>query len=337
MQAILFEAPGQVTLRDVPDPSPPPGWARIRVHAAAICRTDFDVLSGTIAAVYPLTPGHEWSGVVDRVGSSGGERWLGRRVTGDNEVGCLVCPYCRRGEWRRCPEYRQIGFALPGAYAEYLLAPVSQLHELGADVSFEQGAILEPLGVGLAVARMAETHVGTTAVILGAGPIGLSCLAALKASGAARILVLERRAARATLARQWGARAVFESSSELASAAGALHPEGTDLVVDATGDPALLDFGAGLARFGGTFVLAGYFGGAGACWRPDAVHERNVRVLGAGNNAGFTGAAARAAADGILRTETMITHRYRLEEYAAALSLQSLAAESYIKGVFLFP
>ena len=250
MKAIQFEQPGAVRLMETSTPEPPAGWARIRTAAAAICMTDLEVLRGRIAAHFPLIPGHEWSGEVERVGSAADEAWLRRRVTGDNEITCLQCRYCRRGEWRRCSQYRQIGFAAPGAYAEFLLAPVRNLHALVDSVSFEQGALLEPLGVGLAVAAMSGIRVGATVAVLGAGPIGLNCLAAARASGARRILCLDRRTGRLELARSWGAAGVFEEPEALRAAAAELHPWGTDVVVDATGAPDLLNFGAGLARFG---------------------------------------------------------------------------------------
>jgi len=335
MKAIQIEKPGVVTLAEVPDPEPRPGWARVRIRVAAVCVTDFEVLRGAIAASYPVIPGHEWSGVVDRVGSASDESWLGRRVTADNEITCLACRYCRRGEWRRCPEYRQIGFAAPGAWAEYLLAPVCNLHHLPESLSFEQGALLEPLGVGLAVAAMAGLRVGSTVVILGAGPIGLNCLAAARASGARRVLCLDRRPKRLELARSWGAIETFEGPDELRRAAAELHPHGTDVVIDATGCPELLGLGLRLARFGGVLVLAGYFGGAETAVTPDVVHERNVRVLGAGNNSGFTETAALAAGDGLLRTDGMITHRFRLEDYRTALSPEQVEEPGYIKGIFI--
>jgi threonine dehydrogenase-like Zn-dependent dehydrogenase len=336
MQAIQFENPGVIRLIEVPAPSPPPGWARIHTRAAAICMTDMEVLRGGIAARYPLIPGHEWAGVVDRVGSAADEGWLTRRVTGDNEITCLECRYCRRGEWRRCPQYRQIGFAAPGAYAECLLAPVRNLHPLAESVSFEQGALLEPLGVGLAVAAMSGVRVGSTVAVLGAGPIGLNCLAAAKTSGARRILCLDRRAFRLEVARSWGAAAVFEEPAALEAVARELHPWGTDVVIEATGHPDLLNLGAALARFGGTLALAGYFGGCRVAVAPDLVHERNLRVLGAGNNAGFTETAAAVVGDGLLRTESMITHRFRVEDYDAALSPDTHRAAGYVKGVFVF-
>lgn len=336
MKAICCERPNGIRLESRPDPEPPGGWARVRVKAAGICSTDFDVIEGRIEAAYPVTPGHEWSGVVDRVGSPSDERWVGQRVTGGNEVGCLECAFCRSGEWRRCAEYKQIGFALPGAYAQYLLVPARNLHRIDDSLSFEQACILEPLGVGLAVARLADAHVGATVAILGAGPIGLNCLAALRASGCIRILCLDQRSDRLGLARSWGAWQVFDRVEDLEEGARRAHPRGTDIVVEATGAPELLEPGMSLVRFGGRLVLAGYFRKSRVALPPDAVHERNVAVIGAGNNAGYVGVAAEAAAAGVICTEAMITHRFALEEYAAALDPCSAARPGYIKGVFLF-
>lgn len=334
MKALLAQRPGVVELVNIEDPMPGPGWARVHVRAAGICMTDFEVLGGTIDVRYPLIPGHEWSGIVDAVGDTSDQAWIGRKVTGDNEITCLECVYCRRGEWRRCPQYRQIGFQSPGAYAEYLLVPIRNLHALPKDVSFEQGALLEPLGVGLAVAKMAQARAGSTAAILGAGPIGLNCLAALKASGAIRILCLDLRKFRLELAQSWGATAACSDPSDLAAAAARWHPEGTDIVVDATGSVEMVRFGISRVRFGGTFVLAGFCGHKSIEIQPDTIHERNLRVLGAGNNSGFTAVATQCATAGILKTESMITHHYRLEDYRSALSRDAVTMREYVKGVF---
>ena len=191
------------------------------------------------------------------------------------------------------------------------MVPVRNLHEISDSVSFEQAALVEPLAVALAIAAMAKPRIASTVAILGAGPIGLNCLAAFKASGATRILCLDLRARRLDLARSWGATATFSNADELARAAAQLHPEGTDIVIDATGNEEVIRFGIALTRFGGTLVLAGYCEGKTMELKPDAVHLRDVRVLGAGNVWGFTGDAARCVADGLICTEQMITHRYR--------------------------
>ncbi len=336
MKAIRFEGPGQVALVEFPDPSPLAGWARIRTRAAALCMTDFELLRGRHAVEYPLTPGHEYCGVVDRVGSPADERWMGRRVVADNEITCLKCGFCRRGEWRRCPEYRQIGFGPSGGYAEYVLAPVHNLHPLAESISDEQGALLEPLGVGIAVASLAGARLGLTATILGMGPIGLNCLAVLKASGARRILCLDKQPARLALAKSWGALEVTADAEELKALSARLHPEGTDIVIEASGYHPLITLGVSLTRFGGSLVLAGFCKHEKLRFEPDAVQGPNIRVIGAGNNAGFIEPAALSVADGVLHTEGMITHRFRLEDYRRAFSDEQAAAPDYIKGVFTF-
>jgi len=336
MRAIRFEQPGKVSLAEIPDPVPMAGWARIRIQVAAICMTDFELLRGRHTVEYPLTPGHEYCGVVDQVGLPSDEAWVGRKVVADNEITCLKCGFCRRGEWRRCPEYRQIGFGPPGGYAEYVLAPVHNLHPLADTISFEQGALLEPLGVGIAVASIAGARLGSTATILGMGPIGLNCLAVLKASGARRILCLERQPKRLALAKSWGAWEVTDDPEHLKDLTKELHREGTDIVIEATGYAPLIPLGVSLARFGGSLVLAGFCKHEALPFAPDSVQGPNLRVLGAGNNAGFIEPAAQAVGDGVLSTEGMITHRFRLDDFRQAFSDEQVAASDYIKGIFVF-
>ncbi len=336
MKAILFEQPGKMSLAEFPDPEPVAGWARIRVRAAAICMTDFELLRGRLTVEYPLTPGHEYCGVVDQVGSPSDEAWVGRKVVADNEITCLKCGFCRRGEWRRCPEYRQIGFGPSGGYAEYVVAPIHNLHPLPDSISFEQGALLEPLGVGIAVASIAGAHLGSTATILGMGPIGLNCLAVLKASGARRILCLDKQPKRLALAKSWGAQEVTEDAEHLKALAKTLHPEGTDIVIEASGHLPLVPLGISLTRFGGSFVLAGYCKFEALPFAPDSVQGPNIRMLGAGNNCGFIEPAALAVGDGVLSTEGMITHRFRLEDFRQVFSDEQVTARDYIKGVFVF-
>jgi D-arabinitol dehydrogenase (NADP+) len=336
MRAIRFNQPGKVSLAEFPDPKPVAGWARIRIRAAAICMTDFELLRGRHAVKYPLIPGHEYCGVVDQVGSPTDDSWLGRKVVADNEITCLKCGYCRRGEWRRCAKYRQIGFGPPGGYAEYVLAPVHNLHPLADTISFEQGALLEPLGVGIAVASIAGARLGSTATILGMGPIGLNCLAVLRASGARRILCLDKLPRRLALAKFWGAWEVTDDPEHLKELTRELHPEGTDIVIEASGHHPLIPLGISLTRFGGSMVLAGFCKHEALPFAPDTVQGSNIRVLGAGNNAGFIEPAALAVGDGVLSTEGMITHRFGLDDFRQAFSEEQVTARDYIKGVFVF-
>ena len=118
MKAVVIKEPGKVSLEQVEIPQPQSDFVRIKVKAAAICATDLEVLDGNIAANYPLTPGHEWSGIVDAVGSEKDAHWLGKRVIGSSDVACLTCEACRSGNWRYCKDFEEIGFKRNGAYAE---------------------------------------------------------------------------------------------------------------------------------------------------------------------------------------------------------------------------
>lgn len=335
MRSIRFEGQGKLTLMEFPDPEPQPGWARMKVKAAAVCMTDFELLWGRHTITYPITPGHEYCGIIDKVGASVDDSWLGQRVVADNEVCCLACSFCRKGEWRRCRKYQQIGFGPPGGYADFVLVPIQNLHPLADSISFQQGAILEPLGVGMAVASIGGAKLGTTAIILGMGPIGLNCLAVLKASGARRILCLDTRRERLELAKSWGAWETTEDAGHLKELAEKHHPEGTDLVIEASGYSGLVPLGINLTRFGGSLVLAGFCKNESLPIAPDLIQNPNKRILGAGNNAGFIEPASLAVTDGVLRTEGMISHRFRLEDFRQVFSPDQVAACDFVKGVFV--
>ena len=157
----------------------------------------------------------------------------------------------------------------------------------------------------------------------------------MKASGAIRILCLDLRKFRLEFARSCGAAEVYSDPGDLAAAAARLHPEGTDIVVDTTGDLEILRAGIAMTCFGGAFVPAGFCRHKSMEIEPDTIQLRNLRVLGAGCNSGFTGVAARCVSAGTLLTEPMITHHYRLEDYQSALSRDTVATEGYIKGIFI--
>jgi threonine dehydrogenase-like Zn-dependent dehydrogenase len=115
-----------------------------------------------------------------------------------------------------------------------------------------------------------------------------------------------------------------------------LHPEGTDIVIEASGYHPLIPLGVSLTQFGGSLVLAGFCKHEQMSFEPDSVQGPNIRVLGAGNNAGFIEPAALAAGDGVLHTEGMITHRFRLDDFRQAFSDEQVTASDYVKGVFVF-
>ena len=335
MKAVVIEKPGVGVMKEVPIPVPPPGFARVKVAAAAVCATDLEVLTGRIPANYPLTPGHEWSGVVDAVGSSEDEHWIGKRVIGSNDVVCLKCDACRSGNWRYCTEFEEIGFKRDGAYAEYIIVPAYGLCELEDHVSFEEAALCEPLGVALGTLEKANAKFAETCLIVGAGSIGLCMLAVAKAMGMRRIVVCATSKKRLGIAEQMGAYATIATSEcDLEAEMKKIHPGGTDVVIDATGIESCIQQCLRLARKGGRVLLAGYGRGKIMNIRMDDVHINNLQVIGAGNNWNMHKLAATLMADGVIDLKPLVTNVMPLDNYQEALEMAENRPLGFVKAVF---
>ena len=336
MKAIIVEKPGSAVLKEVDMPTPPAGFARIKVKAAAICATDLEILSGAIPANYPITPGHEWSGVVDAVGSPEDEAWIGKDVIGSSDVVCLKCEACRSGNWRYCESFEEIGFKRNGAYAEYMLAPVYGLVEKPENVSFANASLCEPLGVALGTLKKAHAKSSQTLLIIGAGSIGLCVLAAAKNMGLKKIVVCARSKNSLDIAEQMGAYATVATKEEdLEEAMRRLHPEGTDLVVDATGAEECIQQSLRILKKGGTLALAGYGKGKMMNIRMDDIHIKNLKVIGAGNNWNMHKTAISLMSDGAVDLSCFVTETIKLEEFEKGLDLAKTKPEGFVKAVFV--
>ena len=335
MKSVVIEKPGVVSLKQVEIPEPQPGFVRIKVMAAAICATDLEVLDGNIPANYPLTPGHEWSGIVDAVGSEEDAHWIGKRVIGSSDIACLKCEACRSGNWRYCKDFEEIGFRRNGAYAEYALFPAYGLVELPENFSFAHGALCEPLGVALGTLEKADAKCGQTCLIYGAGSIGLCMLAAAKAMGMKKIVVVATTKKRLKIAEKLGAyRTVATREEDIMEVMKEVHPGGTDVVIDATGIEECIQQSLKLARKGGTVALAGYGRGKVMSIRIDDILVNNLRLVGAGNNWNQHKKAVNLMADGSVDIECFVTNKISLEEFETGLELARKRPEGFVKAVF---
>lgn len=337
MKAVVIQKPGVVSLEQVNIPEPPAGFVRVKVKAAAICATDLEVLDGNIPANYPLIPGHEWSGIVDAAGSKEDESWIGKRVIGSNDVVCLKCEACRSGEWRYCKDFEEIGFRRNGAYAEYVIVPAYGLCELPENVSFIHGALCEPLGVALGTLEKAGAKFGDTCLIMGAGSIGLCILAAAKAMGMKKIVVCATTRKRLSIAEKMGAfYTIATKEQDVMEEMKKIHPNGTDVVIDATGIEECIQKCLKLARKGGTVALAGYGRGKVMSIRIDDIHINNLRVIGAGNNWNQHKKAVALMADGLVDIEHFATDLIPLEDFEKGLELARKRPEGFLKAVFCY-
>ncbi|MDD2355414.1 MAG: alcohol dehydrogenase catalytic domain-containing protein [Lachnospiraceae bacterium] len=336
MKAVRIEAPGIIHMVEAPIPEPEEGFARVKVEACAVCATDLEIIDGRIPANYPLIPGHEWSGIVDAVGSDEDASWIGKAVIGSNDVVCLKCDACRSGNWRYCKNFEEIGFKRNGAYAEYVIVPCYGLAEKPDDIPFEEAALCEPLGVALGAMQKADAKFGNTMMIMGSGSIGLCMLAVGKAMGMRRITVCARSEGRLGIAKQMGAYATIATENkDLEAEIAKIHPDGTDVIVDATGIESCIQSCLRICTKGGTVVLAGYGRGKMMNIRMDDIHIKNLRVIGAGNNWNMHKKAISLMEDGLIDLNPMISRRLPLEDFESAIEMARKRPEGFVKAVFV--
>ncbi|MDI3542576.1 MAG: L-iditol 2-dehydrogenase [Candidatus Atribacteria bacterium] len=190
MWALLQEnlEKNSISLREVEEPQPGIGEVKIRVRAAGICGTD---IHGISSLNPPVILGHEFSGEVVEIGQEVKRIKVGDRVTSETTIyRCGVCPYCREGFFNLCPERKGIGSGANGSFAEYIVVPEFAVHVLPEKLSFEEGAVLEPLACATR-GVLEQTRIGGNdkVVVLGPGPLGILVSWVAKTRGASVILV----------------------------------------------------------------------------------------------------------------------------------------------------
>jgi threonine dehydrogenase-like Zn-dependent dehydrogenase len=215
MRAFVVEAPGRGSVVQVPRPDPGHGEAVVAVRRVGVCGTDAEFFRGTQpylasgAAHYPIRLGHEWSGVVCRIGPGVDPTWLGARVTGDTMLGCGHCTFCGTGRQHVCPDRFEIGVrgGWPGALADELPVPVRALHRLPDTMSYQVGALVEPASMALRAVEAVAAKPDDRILVWGLGAIGLLAVGFAAAAGA-RVHAVGRGQSGVELARQLGAQMV---------------------------------------------------------------------------------------------------------------------------------
>lgn len=323
MRALVSEGPGHVALRELPEPEAGPGEVVVRVEATLTCGTDMKLVRrGHPKVPYPTVLGHEFCGRVARVGE-GAPFAVGERVTSAVTGACRECRDCREGRPNLCTT--AFDHSVWGTWAELVRVPsrivTAGLLRVPLGMSPGEAALLDPLASVLrGLGRLGDVE-RKTALVLGAGPIGLLFTILLRRRGAARVLVAGRNATRLAVHAAEGAE-TFASGGGLAeSVLERTEGHGADLVIEATGDPGIAEEAPALAARGGAVLFfAGLSNGSRLSVLAHRIHYDEVSLVGSFH---YTPAEARAALDllasGDLPVRRLITSESPLEGHAAAL------------------
>ena len=273
MKALVWRDRKQIQVEDVPVKSTPPGFVKIAVKACGICGSDlheYEVgpifipnqvphpISGEMA---PVVLGHEFAGEIVEIGE-GVKNWqVGDRVTPDACISCGTCEYCKEGDYHLCENLGFNGLAADGGFAEFVNVPAYQLYKLHDNMSFKEGALIEPLAVGIHAVKKSRLGLGDTVVIIGAGTIGLAALEAAKAAGASKVFVVELADARKAFAEKLGADLVIDPTQVDLLETVRAHNQGrlADVSIECVGLDISLKEAIDVIKKGGRVAVAGIY------------------------------------------------------------------------------
>lgn len=264
MKAFVLHAPGDMRLEEVDMPKPGLGEALVRMKSVGVCGSDIHYYRrgriGSFVVEKPIILGHECAGEVAGLGRDVTGLDIGARVVFEPGIPCGRCWYCRNGKYTKCSAIKFM--ATPpddGALAEYVAWPADFLFKMPDKMSFQEGALIEPFAVGLYAARRGGFYPAATVAILGAGPIGLSVLEAVKAMGAGDVIVVDVMPNRLKLAKDMGATHVIDAKeADVVKSIKALtNGDGTHFVFETAGTAATFHQTVEVVRDAGIVVLIG--------------------------------------------------------------------------------
>ena len=262
MRAAELIARRTFRLVDMPDEEPGPGEVQVRVEAVGVCGSDLHAYSegavGSTPNVYPMVLGHEPAGRIVRTGPGVTGLAAGDRGALEPALYCYHCEFCLTGHHNVCANIRFLSNPhYPGFFREFVNLPVANFRPIPATMSFEEAALAEPLAVAMHSLHLASIRADETVAVIGAGPIGLLTIAALRAIGAGRIWAVEPEAHRRELARAMGADIVIEpadATNEILSATG---QRGVDCGIDCVAGKHTTSQAIQITRNAGRVALTG--------------------------------------------------------------------------------
>ena len=342
MKAAIYHGPGDIRIEEMDYPSPGDVGMVVRVRAVGICGTDVHAYrSARIQYATGKVLGHEFSGDVVEIGKDVTDISVGDRIWAVTMLPCFECEECQRGEYFRCRNAKGGGVSgHDGAFSEYTWVPVAALNrnvlKLADGMSYQDAALVEPVGVGAGAARRAEPQGTDIVVVLGVGVVGLGAVATFKDMGVARVIASDISEKRLAAAGKLGADVLINAAEQeaLERVMAETSGRGADIVVEAAGIPATFQQSIDMVRRDGkVMVVATYdepFEFDPSLARPglrmSSLVRKAVRMLGCygGDSLGAYGLIRR----GKLRAGQVVTHTFPLDEIERAFRTQMDARES---------
>ena len=313
MQALLLKEYKKLDLVEMPEPEIGPDDLLVRVRACGICGSDVHGFDGSTGRrIPPLVMGHEAAGVVERAGSAVRDLAPGDRVTFDSTIYCGQCFYCARGEVNLCDNRQVMGvspgpYRRHGAFAEFVAVPRRIVYKLPDSLGFEQAALIEAASVAVHAVNITPVRIGDTAVVVGAGMIGVLAVQALRTAGCSQVIAVDLEDSRLEMARAAGATDTLNAKTDVAAAVLArTEGRGAAIAVECVGAEAPIRTAIASVRKGGAVTLVGNVTPQVSIPLQEVV-TRQIRLQGSCASNGEYPAVIALLASGAIRVDPLIS------------------------------
>ena len=258
----VMTAPGVIEFREIPKPEPKAGEVLIRIMRIGVCGSDIHVYHGEHPFTsYPVTQGHEVSGEVVELGEGVNDLKIGQKVTIQPQVVCGECYPCRHGKYNLCEELKVMGFQTTGTASEFFAVDRAKVTPLPDSMSFDEGAMIEPLAVGVHAINKFGDIKGMKVAVLGAGPIGILVAQTAKGMGAESVLITDVSDTRLAKAKECSIDyCVNTLNTDFGDAmVDAFGKDKADVIYDCAGNDITMGQAIKYARKGSTIILVAVF------------------------------------------------------------------------------
>ncbi|OXM49840.1 zinc-dependent alcohol dehydrogenase family protein [Amycolatopsis alba] len=321
MRAAIVDKPGEIRVGEVPDPKPGDRQVVVKVGACGICGTDLHIADGHFPPTpYPIVPGHEFAGEIVELGADVPGGWkVGDRVAVDPSLFCGYCKPCRSGRGNLCENWNATGDTVNGAFAEYVAVPSANCYRMPDTMTWEQGALVEPVSCAVHGVRRIGVEAGERFLVVGAGTMGLIMQQLLQRAGA-QVTVVDRNTSRLGRAMDLGAVAVAGDVKDL-------DDEKFDAAADCTGAAPAIEAAFDSLQRGGRLLVFGVAPAeARVALSPFRIYNDEITVVGSMAVMNSFGAALDLVASGAVDTGALLTDTLPLEQYPDALALMRSGA-----------
>lgn len=330
----VMTAPKEIEFREVPVPMPKEGEVLVKIMKIGVCGSDIHVYHGKHPFTkYPVTQGHEVSGKIAALGAGVTEFTVGQRVTIEPQVYCGKCYPCTHGKYNLCEELKVMGFQTTGTASEYFAVDASKVTALPQTMTFNEGAMIEPLAVTVHAVRRAGDVTGRKIAVLGAGPIGILLAQSAKAMGAAQVLITDISTPRLELAKACGADFVINTKERNFGEAlvECFGPDKADVIYDCAGNDTTMGQAIQYARKGSTIILvAVYAGMANVDLAVLNDHELDLNTTMMYRHEDYV-EAIRLVEAGKIRLRPLMSRHFAFKDYLAAYEYIDANRETTMK------